>query len=180
MIDTIIDSAQGLPIGNYTSQWFANFALERLDHFINQDLKVPYYMRYVDDLVLLGPNKKKLHKARLEIGRQLAKLGLCIKDNWQVFLVNSRSIDFLGYRFYRNKTTLRRRNALRIRRRFAKIGKRGYLSLKDAQAVVSYWGWMKHCDSYKFYNKYCKPYASIGKAKGVIRKHAKLRNYRKR
>ena len=137
-------------------------------------------MRYVDDLVLLGPNKKKLHKARLEIGRQLAKLGLCIKDNWQVFLVNSRSIDFLGYRFYRNKTTLRRRNALRIRRRFAKIGKRGYLSLKDAQAVVSYWGWMKHCDSYKFYNKYCKPYASIGKAKGVIRKYAKLRNYRKR
>lgn len=180
LIDTIIDSAQGLPIGNYTSQWFANFALERLDHFIKQELKIPYYMRYVDDLVLLGPNKKTLHRARPAIEKLLAELGLHVKDNWQVFLVNSRPIDFLGYRFYRDKTTLRRRNALRIRRRFAKIGKKNYLTLRDAQAVVSYWGWMKHCDSHYFYNEYCKPHVSVGKAKGVISEHAKIRNLEER
>ena len=180
LIDTIIDSAQGLPIGNYTSQWFANFALEPLDHMIKERLRVPYYMRYVDDLVLLGPNKKKLHRTRFAIEDELNKLGLRIKDNWQVFLVNSRAIDFLGYRFYRNRTTLRRRNALRIKRRFAKIGKKGYLTLKDASAVVSYWGWMKHSDSYNFYNKHCKPIVSVGRAKGVISKHAKIRNLRER
>lgn len=176
LIDTIIDSAQGLPIGNYTSQWFANFALERLDHFIKQELRIPYYMRYVDDLVLLGPNKKKLHGARREIERELLELRLSIKNDWQVFPVNSRPIDFLGYRFYRDRTTLRRRNALRIRRRFAKVGKKEYLTLRDAQAVVSYWGWIKHCDSYYFYNKHCKPYVSVGRAKGVISKHDKIRN----
>lgn len=176
LIDTIIDSAQGLPIGNYTSQWFANFALERLDHFIKQELKIPYYMRYVDDLVLLGPNKKTLHRARPAIEKQLAELGLHVKDNWQVFLANSRPIDFLGYRFYRDKTTLRRRNALRIRRRFAKIGKKNYLTLRDAQAVVSYWGWMKHSDSHYFYNKYCKPHVSVGEARRVISCNAKIRD----
>ncbi len=180
LIDTIIDSARGLPIGNYTSQWFANFVLEQLDHYIKQQLHIPYYMRYVDDLVLLGPNKKKLHAARLKIKKELQKLDLRMKDDWQVFPVNSRPVDFLGYRFYRDKTTLRRRNALRFKRRFAKIGKKGYLNLKDAQAVVSYWGWMVHCDSYYFYNKYCKPNTSIEKAKGVISKHAKIRNYQER
>lgn len=180
LIDTIIDSARGLPIGNYTSQWFANFVLEPLDHHIKQVLKTPYYMRYVDDLVLLGPNKKKLHKARLEIADQLNPLGLRIKDNWQVSPVNSRPIDFLGYRFYRDKTTLRRRNSLRIKRRFTKIGKKGHLTLKDASAVVSYWGWIKHSDSYRFYNTHCKPIVTVGKAKGVISKHAKIRNLRER
>ena len=180
LIDTIVDSAEGLPIGNYTSQWFANFILEPLDHYIKQELQIPYYMRYVDDLVLLGPNKKKLHRARIEIEKKLAPLGLRIKGNWQVFLVDSRPIDFLGYRFYRDKTTLRRRNSLRIRRRFTKIGKKNYLNLKDASAVVSYWGWIKHSDSRGFYNEYCKPIASVGKAKGVISKHAKIRNLRER
>lgn len=178
LIDTIIDSAQGLPIGNYTSQWFANFALEKLDHYIKQELRTPYYMRYVDDLVLLGPNKKKLHRARGEIERKLIELNLRIKNDWQVFPVNSRAIDFLGFRFYRDRTTLRKRNSLRIKRRFRKIGKKDYLTLKDASAVVSYWGWMKHSDSHRFYNTHCKPIVSVGKAKGVISKHAKIRNLR--
>ena len=64
LINAIIDSHQGLPIGNYTSQWFANFFLQGLDHFIKEQLHVKYYIRYVDDLVLLGSNKRNLHKVR--------------------------------------------------------------------------------------------------------------------
>lgn len=64
LINSIIDSSQGLPIGNYTSQWFANFFLQGLDHYIKEVLGVKYYIRYVDDLVLLGSNKKKLHAVR--------------------------------------------------------------------------------------------------------------------
>jgi len=172
LIDAIIDSAQGLPIGNYTSQWFANFYLEGLDHFIKQELGIKYYIRYVDDLVLLGPNKKRLHAARRAIADYLQGIGLQLKGNWQVFRIDDRGIDFLGLRFFRDHTILRKRNALRIRRRMRKIARKGYLSYRDACAVISYWGWIKRSDSYGFYHKYVKPVCSIGKAKEVVRQHA--------
>jgi RNA-directed DNA polymerase len=176
LIDTIIDSAQGLPIGNYTSQWFANFYLEGLDRFIKQELGVRYYIRYVDDLVLLGPNKKKLHAARRAIANYLSGIGLQLKGNWQVFRVDDRGIDFLGLRFFRTHTILRKRNALRIRRRMRKIARKGHLSYRDACAVISYWGWIKRSNSYGFYHKYVKPVCSIGKAKEAVSKYAKIRN----
>lgn len=175
LIDTILDSnpQSGLPIGNYTSQWFSNFFLQPLDHFIKEKLGIKYYIRYVDDLVLLGPNKKALHKARIAIDEYLRGLNLQMKSNWQVFLVNARAIDFLGFRFYRNHTTLRKRNALRIRRRLAKIKRKGKLSYTDACAVVSYWGWIKRSDSYQFYHKHVRPFVSVGTARRRIREHAK-------
>jgi len=180
LINKIINSAKGLPIGNYTSQWFSNFYLQDLDHFIKEKLKVKYYMRYVDDLVLLGSNKKKLHIIKRKIDKFLKKEKLIIKDNWQVFKLSCRDIDFLGLRFFRNKTILRKRNSLRIRRRFKKISKKDNLNFKDACAIISYWGWIKRSDSYNFYQKHMKPYVSLKEAKKVVSKHAKIRNNRKR
>jgi RNA-directed DNA polymerase len=176
LIDVIIDSEEGLPIGNYTSQWFSNFFLEGLDHVIKEKLKIKYYIRYVDDLVLLGPNKKKLHKAKRVIDDYLAKNKLKIKEDWQVFKINCRAIDFLGFRFFRDKTILRKRNALRIRRRINKINKKSKLNYKDACAVISYWGWIKRSDSYNFYQKYIKPNVGIGEAKKAVSMHDKIRN----
>lgn len=176
LIDAIIDSSKGLPIGNYTSQWFANFFLQGLDHFIKEKLGVKYYIRYVDDLVLLGSNKKKLHKARKHISEYLQTIGLTLKSDWQVFKVNDRAIDFLGFRFFRNKTILRKRNALRIKRRMKKISKKNYLNYKDACAVISYWGWIKRSDSYNFYNKHMKPIVTVGRAKRVVSMYAKAYN----
>ena len=178
VIDTVIDSNQGLPIGNYTSQWFSNFFLEGLDHFIKEKLGVKYYVRYVDDLVILGPNKKKLHKIRIAIAEYLNSIKLKMKSDWQVFKVNSRAIDFLGFRFFRDKTTLRKRNALRIRRRIKKIHKKGKLNYKDACAVISYWGWIKRSNSFNFYNKYVKSIASISKAKKVVSEYVKTHSIR--
>jgi RNA-directed DNA polymerase len=180
LIETIIDTAEGLPIGNYTSQWFSNFYLQGLDHFIKEKLGAKYYIRYVDDLVILGPNKKKLHKIRGEVANYLKKIGLRLKGNWQVFKVNNRGIDFLGFRFFRDRTILRKRNALRIRRRIKKISKKKSLNHKDASAVISYWGWIKRSDSYNFYHKYVKPYVSINKARKVVSRYAKIRNDRER
>lgn len=180
LIDTIIDGNQGQPIGYYTSQWFANFYLEGLDHYIKETLGVKYYVRYVDDLVLFGSNKKKLHKVRKSISEYAGALKLSIKDNWQVFRVDKRDVDFVGVRFYRNKTTLRRRNALRIRRRMKKIKRKGYLNDKDASAVISYWGWIKRTDSYGYYHKYVKPIVSIKLARKVVSINAKIRENNKR
>lgn len=173
LIDSIIDSADGLPIGNYTSQWFSNFILQGLDHYIKEKLGVKYYVRYVDDLVLLGSNKKKLHLARKMISEHLNSIGLQLKGNWQVSKVSDRDIDFLGFRFFRDKTILRKRNALRIRRRIKKIGRKRELSLKDACAVISYWGWIKRSNSFNFYNKHVKPTISVGRAKKVVSIYAR-------
>ena len=173
LIDLVIDSNQGLPIGNYTSQWFANFYLQSLDHFIKEKLKIKYYIRYVDDLVLLGSNKRKLHRDRQMIKEFVSELSLEIKENWQVFKVKNRPIDFLGFKFYQNKTTLRKRNALRIRRRISKINKKPHLNYRDACAVISYWGWVKRSDSYNFYHKYISPKISLAKARKVVSEYAK-------
>lgn len=63
LIDLIIDSSkEGLPIGNYTSQWFANFYLQDLDHFIKEQLHIKYYVRYMDDMVLFSTTRKNLEK----------------------------------------------------------------------------------------------------------------------
>lgn len=173
LINIIIDSCKGLPIGNYTSQWFSNYYLEGLDHYIKEQLKIIYYIRYVDDLVLLSANKRKLHKAKIKISNYLDTIQLTIKNNWQVFKVRNRAIDFLGFKFYRDRTILRKRNALRIKRRYKKISKKPTLNYKDASAIISYWGWIKRSNSYKFYQTYCKPVYSIGYARKVVSNYAK-------
>jgi hypothetical protein len=173
LIYAIIDSNQGLPIGNYTSQWFANFFLQGLDHLIKEKLGVKYYIRYVDDLVMLGGNKRKLHKVKLALDEYLNTIGLKLKDNWQVFKISKRPIDFLGFKFYYDKTTLRKKISLRIKRRINKISKKNTLNYKDACAVISYWGWIKRSDSYNFYNKYVKSKVSINKARKVVSNYGK-------
>lgn len=180
LIDTIIDSSKGQPIGFYTSQWFANFFLQDLDHYIKEKLGAKYYIRYVDDLVILGPNKKKLHKVRKSIQEWLVNRKLTLKSSWQVFPTKSRDIDFLGVRFYRNKSTLRKRNALRIRRRARRIERKGKLNEKDASAIISYWGWIKRTDSYRFYHKHVQPKVTIKEARKVVSVNGRLRSAGKR
>lgn len=85
----------GYLFGNFMSQWFANFYLQDLDHFIKEKMKVKYYLRYMDDMVLFGRNKKELHKIKHEIDEFLKPEGLKLKDNWQLFKVDSRPLDFL-------------------------------------------------------------------------------------
>lgn len=169
LINIIVDSHEcGVPIGNYTSQWFANFFLQGLDYFIKQKLTAKYYIRYMDDMIVLGCNKKKLHQIKREIDEYISPLGLTLKSNWQIFKIDKRDIDFLGFRFFRSKTILRKRNSLRIKRRVKKIYKKPLLSYKDAAAINSYMGWIIHSDSYSYYTKHIKPYLNISKIKEVI------------
>lgn len=83
----IIDAIEiGLPLGFYTSQWFANFLLQPLDHYVKENLHVKYMTRYMDDIVCFGRNKKELHKVRVAISEYLeSELHLELKANWQVF-----------------------------------------------------------------------------------------------
>lgn len=180
LIFKIIDSAEdGLPIGNYTSQWFANFYLQDLDHFIKEKLHVKYYIRYMDDIVLFSSNKRKLRYIKEEIEKFLTNEGLELKDNWKLFLTDSRPLDFLGFRFYRDHITLRRRNTLRIKRRVKKIKRRfelyGHIRLQDASAMVSYFGWIKNSNSYHYYIKNIQKYITLKQCKEVIRNESNFR-----
>jgi hypothetical protein len=180
LIFKIIDSTEdGLPIGNYTSQWFANFYLQDLDHFIKEKLHVKYYIRYMDDIVLFSSNKRKLRYIKEEIEKFLTNEELELKDNWKLFLTDSRPLDFLGFRFYRDHITLRRRNTLRIKRRVKKIKRRfelyGHIRLQDASAMVSYFGWIKNSNSYHYYIKNIQKYIILKQCKEVIRNESNFR-----
>ena len=140
LLDGIIDSAEGLPIGNYLSQYFANFYLSYFDHWMKEVKGVRYYFRYADDLVILSDNKPYLHGLLSEIRQYLqGNLKLEVKDNYQVFPVEARGIDFVGYVFYHTHIRLRKT----IKKSFARMLSRN----PNPASTASYGGWAKHCDS---------------------------------
>ncbi len=140
LLDEIIDSTEGLPIGNYLSQYFANFYLSYFDHWLKEEKRVKYYFRYADDMVILADNKSYLHQLLAEIRTYMQdNLKLEIKHNYQIFQVDVRGIDFVGYVFRHTHILLRKS----IKQNFARmIAKR-----KNYKSIASYKGWAYHCDS---------------------------------
>lgn len=137
LLDNIIDSADGVPIGNYLSQYFANFYLTYFDHWLKQEVKVKHYFRYADDLVILSESKLYLQRLNWEIAQYLKdKLKLTVKENYQVFPVASRGIDFVGYRFFHTHTFLRKS----IKQNFARM----LTNNPSPHSVAAYYGWAKH------------------------------------
>lgn len=140
LLDEIIDSAPGLPIGNYLSQYLANFYLTYFDHWIKEVMGVKYYFRYADDIVILHKNKVYLNHILKTIENYFKKhLKLEVKENWQIFPVEKRGIDFVGYVHFHTHVLLRKS----IKKRFAKMLKRN----PNRASIASYTGWTKHCNS---------------------------------
>ena len=161
LLDEIIDSTDGVPIGNYLSQYFANLFLAYFDHWLQEENRVKYYWRYADDIVILAPNKEFLHNLLHEIRAYLRdNLKLAVKRNYQVFPVDSRGIDFLGYVFYHSHTLLRKAIKQKLCRRVAKLNKRKIAPTKEyyKQQICSWWGWCKYCDSINLVNKLSKQF----------------------
>ncbi len=101
---------KGLPIGNHTSQFFANVYLNELDQFVKHRLKARYYLRYVDDLVLLSPSREELSAWREEIGGFLREqLLLDLNQRRSRIAPLSSGIDFLGYVTHPRHSLVRRR-----------------------------------------------------------------------
>lgn len=170
----------GIPIGFYTSQWIANWYLQGLDHYIKEELKVVYYMRYMDDMVIFGSNKRELHKIKDEVERYLnQRLGLQLKENWQVFRFDyikkgehyGRCLDFMGFKFYRDKTVLRKTILLKLTRKAKRICKKEKVTIYEIRQFLSYIGWLDCTDTYRIYEERVKPYVSIRKMKKRISNH---------
>lgn len=140
LLDGIIDSAPGVPIGNLLSQYFANFYLTYLDHYIKEVKGVVNYFRYADDFVILSDSKAFLHKLLADIRNYLSvHLKLEIKHTYQIFHVAIRGIDFLGFVFFHTYTLLRKS----IKQDFARM----VAYNKNYASIASYNGWASQCDS---------------------------------
>ena len=152
LLEIVNVNEKGLPLGFYTSQWLANWYLTGLDHYIKEVLKAPYYIRYMDDMIIFGSNKRKLHKMRQAITDYLKKyLGLELKGNYQVFPIKSRALDFMGFRFYRYRTTLRRTILYKTCRKAKRLFKKDKPTIYDIKQFMSYLGWFKQTDTYNVF-----------------------------
>lgn len=184
ILNQIIDiNETGLPLGFYTSQWLANFYLKKMDHFIKQELKAKHYMRYMDDCVILGKNKKELRKIKTMVEAYLNSIKLSFKKDWQIFRFEyldkktgkrkGRFLDFMGFKFYEKRTTIRKTILKRIRKKVVKVYEKPQKTWRDAASIISYMGWFNHTDTYAFYERYLKDKINLKLCKKLLRKHGK-------
>lgn len=148
LLDGIIDSASGVPIGNYISQYFANLYLSELDHLLKEEIGVRYYYRYADDIVLLAGSKEFLSGALVYINHYLHENRyLSLKSNFQIYPVESRGIDFVGYVTYHTHSLARKRNKQGLCREVARLRKKGLSDEEIRLRVAARMGFMVHCNS---------------------------------
>ena len=193
----VIDTTEiGLPLGFYTSQWLANFYLQPLDHYIKERILVDcgcntartgrcgavYYYRYMDDMVIFGPNKRELHKMRERIQEVLnTEFGLNLKYDWQVFRFDyidpktnkrkGRPLDFVGFQFYHDKITIRKRTYKKIMKLIRRLSKKGVenITFHEAASMMSYYGFIYWSDAKGLYTKFLRPYVKLKDLKNIIR-----------
>ena len=153
LIYIILDShPNGLPIGNYLSQHFANFFLSELDHFMKEKAKCKHYFRYCDDIVILEPTKQEAKDDLFIIEKLLSQLNLTVKSNKQVYHISRPGhLDFLGYVFYRK--TIRIRKSIERDFRRAALSYKACPTAKAARSLMSYYGWLRWTTAgYKLWN----------------------------
>lgn len=155
LINKILKSGgqkQGIPIGNLSSQLFANLYLNPLDYFIKHSLKIRYYVRYMDDFVILSSDVKNLQKTIDQIRNFLDKeMKLKLHPKKAVIFPVKHGIDFLGFRVFATHRRLRKSAFLRGRHKFEKLRKNylnGGIGLKELlNRIASYLGHWKWADT---------------------------------
>jgi retron-type reverse transcriptase len=143
---------RAIPIGNLTSQFFANVYLNRFDHFVKEVLRCKYYIRYVDDFVVFDNSKSRLHEVKAALNGYLDTLRLRLHQNKSRIYRVSDGVRFLGYRIFPTHRLVTKDNALRMRRRLKKFSRQyreGHIALEQVhQSIQSWIGHVCHADSY--------------------------------
>ncbi len=148
VLDNIIDSAgtQGLPIGNLTSQFFANVYLHELDHFVKHVLHGRYYMRYMDDFLIFDNDRARLDEIRSAVREFLAsRLHLELHAGKSQIMTCSSGVKFLGFRLFGNRRRMATVGVRRLRRRlktFRHLIEGGVVT--EEKAVDSILSWTAH------------------------------------
>lgn len=143
--------SKGLPIGNYTSQFFANLYLNELDQFIKNELRIKKYIRYVDDIVVISKGKDDLPKLEYQINNFLKeRLDLELNRKKTKIKAVKNGVDFLGY-FIKKDYSLVRRSV--IGRMNKKLYAKDINKKKKQEALSSYFAHYRHANSYQLRNK---------------------------
>jgi hypothetical protein len=148
---------KGLPIGNLTSQFFANIYLNKLDHFLKDELGCKYYVRYVDDFVVLSNNKPELHDIKQKISEFLENYRLKLHPNkCHIFPVDV-GITFLGHRVFPYFKLLKKENVIRFKRRIKTLQRdyaRGRIDFERLnQSIQSWIGHAAFSNTYRLRSK---------------------------
>ncbi|MEK6828608.1 MAG: reverse transcriptase/maturase family protein [Nanoarchaeota archaeon] len=149
LIEKILDNnvpdnpiGKGMPLGNLTSQFLANVYLNKLDYFVKNKLKVRYYLRYVDDFVLLSPSKKQLSIWRGDIENFLSKeLKIELHPDKSRIIPLSRGIDFVGFRNFYFFKFLRKRNVKKMEIKVRRFANR---EINKDKMIGIFQGWNAH------------------------------------
>lgn len=152
-LTTPFERRRGLPIGNLTSQFFANIYLNSFDHFVKQTIKAEKYLRYVDDFTLFSDDREFLTDARLAIEEQLATLRLKIHPVKSQLFETRIGANFVGFRVFQDHIRVRTANLDRARYRLRRL-KKLYASRKIpfaqlTQSIQSWGAHLKHADTYR-------------------------------
>ena len=160
---------RGLPIGNLTSQFWANVYLHGLDSFVKRGLRCPGYVRYVDDFLIFGDDKQALREAREAVIRFLYRLRLRIHENRAQVRPTDRPTRFLGYRCWPDHRFLTRENIRRFRR-YGRVLQRlyavGEMGLRDVKARLA--SWNAHAATANGYRLRCRVFAALRFTRGPV------------
>ena len=144
---------KGMPLGNLTSQFFANVYLNELDYFVKHDLKVKYYLRYVDDFIITDSNKEKLQYYQDQINEFLKPIKLELHPDKSKIIRLDQGIGLLGFRVFYYHKLLKKSNIRKIQRKLLKSKEyfdNGLIEYDEIYA--SFEGWLsysKHGSTYK-------------------------------
>jgi retron-type reverse transcriptase len=150
---TPLERSLGLPLGNQTSQLFANVYLNPLDHFVARELQPGCYVRYVDDFLLFGESKAEVAEWRCEIVEFLCRLRLRMHEGKSRLYRTGDGITFLGWRLFPGRSRLVRGNVVRARRRFRDALRDYHAGKLDLEAcrcrIMSWLGHARHGQTYR-------------------------------
>jgi hypothetical protein len=144
-----------MPLGNHTSQFFANVYLDKLDKFVKHELKVKYYIRYVDDFVILHDSKQQLEKWKKQINNFLkTKLSIELHPDKSRVISLFRGVNFLGFRIFSNHMLIRKNNLHNFERKFKEyrlLYREGQITREKVVEILEGWlAYTKHASTFKY------------------------------
>ena len=152
------DEPKGIPIGNYTSQYFANIYLNELDHYVKENLRVKYYIRHMDDFILMVKTKEEAIQLKKRIEEFLwEKLQLVLNEKSRYY-PSEMGIDFCGYRIFETHLLLRKRSKTKMKKNIKKWNCFYLQETLNIKKVVQRWnswyGHAMHANTYNLITKY--------------------------
>jgi len=158
----------GMQVGSLISQVTANVVMTPVDHYMKREVKIPYYIRYMDDMILMAPSKGEVWDALDLLDSYLQEnLGLQL-NNKTAIMPYDAGVEFVGKRIWLHKIEIRRSTTLQMKRHLKYVMDhyfKGELTLDYAKSViVSYLGLMKHCNCDALRKKILEDYVLIRKS----------------